>query len=82
MVYEVSNKTEEVTLTCAYPYASKEEYDIIRGITISPIVEMWDEVNEYWCRVNVEDGTFARKGMKREDFEFKVTLPNETVQQV
>ena len=82
MVYEVSNKTEEVTLTCAYPYASKEEYDIIRGITISPIVEMWDEVNEYWCRVTIEDGTFTRKGMRREDFEFKVTLPNETVQQV
>ena len=81
-VQQVDSKSETVTLTAAYPLATAEEYDILRGLLLSPVVEAWNAEREYWYRVNIEDGTFNRSGAKKEDFEFKIILPAEEAQQL
>lgn len=77
---QVDTKDAKVTQELAASLVTADEYDTLRSILTSPVVEMWD--GEQWQRVNVTAGTDKRTSAVKQQFEFSIIMPEEVAQQL
>ena len=77
---QIDTKDAKVTQDIAASLVTAEEYDTLRSILTSPVVELWD--GERWQRVNVSAGTDKRSTAVKQQFEFSIIMPEEVAQQL
>ena len=76
-VLTLDDKTQTRTQNIAWPQATAEEWEVLRGVLTSPVVELWDKDGGFWQRVNVKVKTKTRTAAPMQDFEIVITLPEE-----
>lgn len=77
---QIDTKNAKVTQDIAASLVTAEEYDTLRSILTSPVVELWD--GERWQRVNVSAGTDKRSTAVKQQFELSIIMPEEVAQQL
>ena len=77
---QIDTKDAKVTQDIAASLVTAEEYDTLRSILTSPVVELWD--GERWQRVNVSAGTDKRSMAVKQQFELSIIMPEEVAQQL
>lgn len=62
------------TLNVAAVHLSQDMYDFVRGITLSPIVDLYDNGN--WKRVKIGDSDLTKSGRVMQHLEIEIILPD------
>lgn len=68
------SKSGTRTLNVAAVHLNQDMYDFVRGITLSPIVDLYDNGN--WKRVKIGDSDLNKNNRVLQNLEIEVILPN------
>lgn len=71
---QYTSKKGTRTLNIAAVHLSQDMYDFVRGITLSPIVDLYDNGN--WTRVKIGDSDLTKSGRVLQNLEIGVILPD------